>query len=84
MGARRRGRDHLLGHLGAIGAIPGWPGAEVFPAQPMVSQMRAVLDRFAAAGGTYREVKLAGIGHSPHLEVPEQFAQILADLYLDT
>nr|NLD39930.1 alpha/beta hydrolase [Actinomycetales bacterium] len=69
-----------LGHLGAIGAIPGWPGAEVFPAQPMVSQMRAVLDRFAAAGGTYREVKLAGIGHSPHLEVPEQFAQILADL----
>lgn len=72
-----------LGHLGAIGAIPGWPGPENFPAQPMVSQMRAVLDGFAAAGGAYREICLPGVGHSPHLEVPEQFAEILAELLVD-
>ena len=40
-----------LGRLGALGAVPGWPGPEVFPAQPMVTQMRALLDRYRVAGG---------------------------------
>jgi len=63
-----------LGHLGALGAIPGWPGPDVFPAQPMVGQMRAVLDRYRAAGGRYTERVLPGCGHSPHLERPAEFA----------
>ena len=63
-----------LGHLGALGAIPGWPGPDVFPAQPMVGQMRAVLDRYQAAGGRYTERVLPGCGHSPHLERPGEFA----------
>ncbi|MFH5821699.1 alpha/beta hydrolase [Georgenia sp. AZ-5] len=67
-----------LGHLGALGVVPGWPGEDVYPAQPMVSQMRSVLDRFAANGGTYTEVVLEGVGHSPHLEAPERFLDILA------
>ncbi len=69
-----------LGQLGALGVLPGWPGAEVYPPQPMVSQMRTVLDRFAAAGGSYREVELPGIGHSPHIEDPEQFGRLLTEL----
>ncbi|WP_098484117.1 alpha/beta hydrolase [Georgenia soli] len=69
-----------LGHLGSVGAIPGWPGADVYPAQPMVSQMRTVLDRFAEAGGHYEEVVLEGIGHSPHLEDPQRFTALLAEL----
>lgn len=69
-----------LGQLGALGVIPGWPGAEVYPPQPMVSQMRAVLEAFAAKGGFYTEVELPGVGHSPHIEVPERFEQLLADL----
>ncbi len=44
-----------LGHLGALGVVPGWPGPEVFPPQPMVGQMRAVLDRYQAGGGRYTE-----------------------------
>ena len=45
----------------------------------MVGQTRAVLDRYAAAGGTYREVVLPGCGHSPHLERPAEFvAELLA------
>ena len=60
-----------IGHLGAIGAVSGWPGHEVFPPQPMVSQTRAVLERFAANGGRYTETALEGIGHSPHLEAPD-------------
>src|SRR5699024_9030617 len=69
-----------LGQLGALGVIPGWPGAEVYPPQPMVSQMRSVLDAFAAAGGSYTEVELPGVGHSPHIEAPQRFEQLLADL----
>ena len=63
-----------LGHLGALGAIPGWPGPDVFPPQPMVGQMRAVLERYQAAGGRYTELVLPGCGHSPHLERPAEFA----------
>jgi pimeloyl-ACP methyl ester carboxylesterase len=62
-----------LGHLGALGALPGWPGPDVFPAQPMIGQIRTVLDRYQAAGGTYTELVLANCGHSPHLEHPAEF-----------
>lgn len=67
-----------LNQLGKLGAIPGWPGDEVAPPQPMVTQTRAVLDRYAAAGGTYREIALEECGHSPHLEHPGEFDAALA------
>jgi pimeloyl-ACP methyl ester carboxylesterase len=63
--------------LGALGAIPGWPGADVAPSQPMIDQTRAVFDRYAENGGSYREVELPNCGHSPHLEYPELFADAL-------
>jgi len=66
-----------LGYLGQVGAVPGWPGADVYPPQPMVSQMRAVLDRYRSAGGRYEERVLAGCGHSPHLEQPDQFNELV-------
>jgi len=69
-----------FGQLGALGAIAGWPGEGIYPPQPMVSQMRSVLQRFAANGGTYREVELPGIGHSPHIEVPDRFGELLSEL----
>lgn len=59
--------------LGAIGAVPGWPGAESCPPQPMIGQMRALLEQYQAAGGTYQEVVLEGVGHSPFIEQPEVF-----------
>lgn len=65
-----------LGYLGKIGAIPGWPGEEAFPAQPMVSQTRYVLDRYAANGGRYREEVFADTGHSPHIEKPAEFERL--------
>ncbi|MDQ1130621.1 alpha/beta hydrolase [Microbacterium sp. SORGH_AS_0888] len=55
-------------HLGSLGVIPDWPGEETAPAQPMVSQTRDVLDAYAAAGGAVRELTLAGVGHTPHVE----------------
>jgi pimeloyl-ACP methyl ester carboxylesterase len=68
-----------LGYLGQLGAVPGWPGADVYPPQPMVGQMHDVLDRYRAAGGRYEEHVLAGCGHSPHLEKPAEFQALIAD-----
>lgn len=66
-----------LNYLGQIGVIPGWPGEELAPAQPMVSQTRAVLESYAAAGGQFREVALENCGHSPQLEHPDAFDDAL-------
>jgi pimeloyl-ACP methyl ester carboxylesterase len=63
-----------FGFLGSLGYVPGWPGAEVYPPQPMVSQLRAVLDRYQAAGGHVEEVVFPDCGHSAHIEKPQEFA----------
>ncbi|MGY1710687.1 alpha/beta fold hydrolase [Geodermatophilus sp. SYSU D00758] len=68
-----------LAQLGVLGAVPGWPGEHVCPPQPMVTQTRAVLDRYAATGGAYREVVLPGVGHSPHVERPQEFTVALLE-----
>lgn len=64
-----------LAFLGQVGAVPGWPGTEACPPQPMVSQMRAVLDQYQANGGHYAEVVFPDCGHSPHLEKELEFQQ---------
>lgn len=67
-----------LNFLGQIGVIPGWPGAEAAPPQPMITQTRAVLDAYAAAGGSYEELAWAECGHGPHLDKPAEFDAALA------
>lgn len=69
-----------LATLGEMGAIPGWPGADVLPPQPMVKQMRAVLADYQARGGQVREVALDGVGHGIPLEVPGRVADELMSL----
>ncbi|TDD99072.1 alpha/beta fold hydrolase [Jiangella asiatica] len=66
-----------LAHLGSIGAVPDWPGEDVAPAQPMLAQTRAVLERYREAGGTTSEVVINDTGHSPHLEKPVEFVAAL-------
>lgn len=66
-----------LAFLGQLGAVPGWPGAEVAPPQPQVGQMRAVLDKYQANGGKYHEEVLADCGHSPHLEKADEVTKML-------
>jgi len=68
-----------FGFLGKLGAVPGWPGEEVYPPQPMIRQVRAVLDAYRDAGGSYREVVLPDVGHTPHLEAPEQVRAALLE-----
>ena len=66
-----------LNQLGKAGIIPGWPGDDVAPAQPMIRQTRAVLERYAERGGVFTELELQDCGHSPHVEKPEEFRAAL-------
>lgn len=68
-----------LNMLGKAGVIPGWPGDDVAPPQPMVTQTRAVLERYREAGGVIREIEFADCGHSPHLEHAAEFDAALAE-----
>jgi pimeloyl-ACP methyl ester carboxylesterase len=62
-----------FGTLGKLGYVPGWPGEEVYPPQPMVGQTRSLLEKYAAQGGSFEEVVIADTGHTPYVEKPEEF-----------
>jgi pimeloyl-ACP methyl ester carboxylesterase len=79
-----RGKDDMVvsdtaasdpGFLGMAGFIPGWPGENVFPPQPMVGQTRAVLEKYALVGGRYQEIVINDSGHLPFIEKPQEFNQ---------
>lgn len=53
-----------LAVLGAMGLVPGYPGADVYPIQPMVSQTRAVLEQY----GPFDEVVIDNTGHVPFID----------------
>ncbi|HSF83629.1 MAG TPA: alpha/beta hydrolase [Anaerolineales bacterium] len=61
------------GYLGMLGLLPGWPGEDAYPPQPMVGQTRAVLEKYAAAGGSFKEVVIQNAGHVPFLEKADEF-----------
>ncbi|NQT61813.1 MAG: alpha/beta hydrolase [Candidatus Marinimicrobia bacterium] len=77
-----RGSDDMIvsdislfdfGALGQLGYVPGWPGDEVFPPQPMVGQTRNALEQYAAHGGTFTEVVMENTAHAPQIEKPDEF-----------
>lgn len=65
-----------MGSLGMAGAVPGWPGAEVFPPQPMVTQIRNVLTEYEARGGAVRMEMFVGSGHGPLYDAAERWASL--------
>lgn len=65
-----------MGTLGAAGVIPGWPGADVYPQQVMVTQIRQVLARYEQAGGSVRAEMFRDSGHSPHLDAEDRWLEV--------
>lgn len=59
--------------LGQLGAVPGYPGEDVLPPQPMVSQVRDLLGEYAAGGGSTSELVIQDAGHTPFIEKPAIF-----------
>jgi pimeloyl-ACP methyl ester carboxylesterase len=66
-----------LGFLGQLGAVPGWPGEDVLPPQPMAGQTRAILETYRANGGVAEEVVLEDAGHGMPVEVPDKVAEAI-------
>ncbi|MFP5068756.1 alpha/beta fold hydrolase [Pseudonocardia nantongensis] len=71
------------GTLGQAGLIPGWPGEDAFPPQQMVTQIRDVLDRYAAAGGRVRTEMFDGSGHGPLFDAEARWVTVFRD-FLDS
>ena len=70
-----------LAFLGKLGAVPGWPGDDACPPQPMLDQTRKVLDRYRdASGADVREVVLEGVGHGPVIERSDRVAELLTEV----
>ena len=69
-----------LAYLGKLGAVPGWPGDEACPPQPMLAQIRNVLDRYhKSSGAPVREKVLEGVGHGPLIERSDRVAELMAE-----
>jgi len=62
-----------LGTLGKLGYVPGWPGEDIYPPQPMVGQTRHVLEQY----GRFEEVVITETGHTPFIEKPAEFMAAL-------
>lgn len=68
-----------FGTLGASGAVPGWPGPDAYPPQPMVTQIRTLLERYEAAGGRVSTEIFDGSGHSPQFDAREKWLAVFTD-----
>lgn len=73
-----------MGYLGQLGLVPGWPGPEIYPPQPMVEQIRTVLNHYQANGGEYREVVFEDCGHTPHVEKQEELYAVLYPFLMES
>jgi pimeloyl-ACP methyl ester carboxylesterase len=63
-----------LGTLGQAGHVPGWPGEDAFPPQPMITQIRDVLERYREAGGRVEIEMFEGSGHFPPIDAQERWS----------
>jgi pimeloyl-ACP methyl ester carboxylesterase len=64
------------GTWGPTGRLPGFPGSEAYPPQPMMEQIRKMLDDYFMAGGSYDEVAIKDSGHVPFITHPDEFNRV--------
>lgn len=65
-----------MGTLGKMELVPGWPGEDVFPPQLMVTQIRTVLEQYAAAGGKVQIEMFEGSGHGPLFDAAQRWREL--------
>ncbi|MCZ4516904.1 alpha/beta hydrolase [Rhodococcus ruber] len=59
--------------LGAAGLVADWPGPNVCPAQPMVTQIRTVLGEYETRGGTVVHNWIDGAQHLPIIGAKDEW-----------
>lgn len=67
------------GFQGKHGFRSKWPGNEVFPPQPLLSQVKYSLVQYEVAGGKVHRMVLENIGHTPYLEKPAEVTNAIAE-----
>lgn len=68
-----------MGMLGKLGYVPGWPGEDAFPPQPMVSQIRNVLEAYREKGGRVEIEMFEGSGHGPLFDAADRWSKVFFD-----
>ena len=68
-----------LATLGQMGVVPGWPGADVIPPQPMLTQIRDVLTTYREKGGRVEMEMFEGSGHFPVADSFERWRKLYFD-----
>lgn len=58
-------------------------GRTAYPPQPMVSQIRAVLERYEQAGGDVAVEMFEGSAHGPHIDASERWRAPFYDFISD-
>jgi pimeloyl-ACP methyl ester carboxylesterase len=61
-----------VGFLGQAGHVPGWPGEDAYPPQPMVSQTAELLERC----GDVRVERFEGSGHFPPIDAAGRWSEV--------
>ena len=64
------------GTWGPTGLLPGFPGSDAYPSQPMMDQIRKMLDDYSRHGGSYDEVAIECSGHVPFITHPAEFNRV--------
>ena len=66
-----------VGFQGKRGLRSNWPGEEVFPPQPLLSQVKHALEQYELTGGMVARLTIPDVGHTPYLEQPAKFYSAL-------
>jgi len=72
-----------MGNLGQLGMVPDWPGEDVYPPQPMVDQIKAVLEKYRDAGGSVRFETIEGAAHGPHVDHRDEWNDLFFGFLVD-
>jgi pimeloyl-ACP methyl ester carboxylesterase len=60
------------GYQGKMELREGWPGEDIYPPQPMLSQISYALESYSSVGGMVINKRIADCGHTPFIEKPGQ------------
>lgn len=65
------------GYQGKMNMRKDWPGEEIYPPQPMTSQIGHALSKYEANGGFVRREMIDDCGHTPFIEKPDIARELL-------